>query len=372
MQDEEISNIADSRALATVIKAEIDTQISTAKAYPRSVKQFIDEASELATMDIDIAAECFYVLPARGENKKPIEGPSSRLAEIVQSCWGNCRSGARIIGEEQDFIIAQGVFHDLERNSYTSYEVRRRITNKEGRRYSGDMIATTGNAACSIALRNAVFKGVPKAFWRLIYQRARSAAVGDLKTITERREKVMQYWENLGITREQIFRTLDVAGLEDVGQDELLKLRGIANAINEGDTTPEQAFADTDSETNPAQSKETEALNKELKEKATKKAGKKPTGKKGKAKTEPDQGVDNPPPTLQPDTTTMTKVDVFAKVKLIENKLAKAKTPKDYQEITDLLDEVLDLGREVLTEPADKEKLALAVDGVKAALPENE
>ncbi|MFN8826683.1 MAG: hypothetical protein ACK501_17070, partial [Planctomycetota bacterium] len=54
----------------------------------------------------------------------------------------------------------------------------RRITGKNGRRYSSDMIGVTGNAACSIALRNAVFRGIPRAFWIDIYDaraRRRSA-----------------------------------------------------------------------------------------------------------------------------------------------------------------------------------------------------
>ena len=150
-----VSDVADNRTLATLTKAEIDTQIATAKQYPRSITNFIEECKTLVMISAPIARECMYVLNRKGRDNKmvTIEGPSSRLAEIVQSCWGNCRSGARIIAEERDFIVAQGVFHDLERNSLVTYEVKRRITKSDGGRFSTDMIGVTGNAACSIAPR---------------------------------------------------------------------------------------------------------------------------------------------------------------------------------------------------------------------------
>ena len=182
------SEITDNRTLAVITKAEIDQQITTAKAYPRSVTKFIAECKDLVMLSEDIAKECMYVLTRKDrDGRKTIEGPSSRLGEIVMSCWGNCRGGARIVAEERDFVVAQGVFHDLERNVNVTYEVKRRITTKEGNRYGTDMIGVTGNAACSIALRNAIFKGIPKAFWNGIYETAKSTALGNEQTIKGRR-----------------------------------------------------------------------------------------------------------------------------------------------------------------------------------------
>src|SRR5678816_4803120 len=97
----------------------------------------------------------FYSLPRGGRN---IVGPSVRFAEVVASSWGNIRSGARIIDIDDKFITAQGQCFDLEKNICVQVEVKRRITKKDGKRYDDDMIGVTGNAACSISLRNAVFK----------------------------------------------------------------------------------------------------------------------------------------------------------------------------------------------------------------------
>lgn len=230
----------DVTVLQAISKAELDQQITTARAYPRSLRRFVEECMDMATLNERIAGECIYALPRDG---KTIEGPSARLAEIVASAWGNCRAGARVVDEGPEFITAQGIFHDLERNVAITYEVRRRITDKHGKRYKADMVGVTGNAACSIALRNAVFKGVPKAFWSDIYDAARKAAVGDVKTIANRRADALARLQKMGATQDQVLAVLNVKGVEDIGTEELATLFGIATAIKDGDTTVEEAFA---------------------------------------------------------------------------------------------------------------------------------
>ena len=105
-----------------------------------------------------------------------------------------------------EFLTAQGVFHDLERNVQVTMEVRRRITGKNGRRYSSDMIGVTGNAACSIALRNAVFRGIPRAFWIDIYDAARKAAVGDAQTLANKRAHMFAHFLKLGAPARRSWR----------------------------------------------------------------------------------------------------------------------------------------------------------------------
>lgn len=265
-KDQEIivEKITDSGTLAILSKAEIDVQIATAKQYPRSINQFRAEALDMVTLTEDIAQECIYALPRAG---KIIEGPSARFAEIIASAWGNCRVGARIIDEGKEFVTAQGAFHDLEQNVAITYESKRRITGKDGKRFQTDMVAVTANAACSVALRNAVLKGIPKAFWKDIYNSARKVVMGDSKTLVNRRMEAMSYLQKLGATPEMICKTLAVAGVEDIGLDELLILRGLATAIKDGDTTVEQAFAVTDSEKATVKTTaKTEVLKKKLDE----------------------------------------------------------------------------------------------------------
>ena len=147
-----------------ISRAEIDGQIATAKAYPRSVAAFVREARELVCMDEETAESCIYSLP-RGKNqdgsKKFITGASARFAEIICHSWGNNRAGGRVVDIGKDTLTAQGVFHDLEKNTQITKEVSRSIVDSYGKRYKADMVNVTGNAGISIALRNAILAGIP-------------------------------------------------------------------------------------------------------------------------------------------------------------------------------------------------------------------
>lgn len=227
-------------------RAEIDSQVATAKKYPRSAHEFLQRCEQLATLSEDVAAGCMFALP-RGKDDsgraKMIEGPSARLAEIVANSWGNCRAAGRVVGEEAEHVVAQGVFHDLERNVAIQVDVRRRITDKNGRRYTSDMIVVTGNAAVSIALRNAIFRGVPKALWWGIYLKARQAAVGDAKTLSARRATAFEMLAKMGATKEQVLALLGKKGPDDVDLDDLAVLKGIVTSIRDGDSTVDEVFA---------------------------------------------------------------------------------------------------------------------------------
>lgn len=236
--------VAESGLVALLNQSEINQQISTARRFPRSLKRFADEAMQMVTLNEQIAQECIYALPRKEKGQlKTIEGPSARFAEIIVSAWGNSRAGARVISDHGEFVTAQGVFHDLERNVAITYEVQRRITTSGGQRFSTDMIGVTANAACSIALRNAILKGVPKAFWSMMYDAARKTVMGDVKTLVNRRSTAVAEFLRYGITEAQLCDKLGVAGMADVGLDHLLTLRGLLTALKEGDTSPEDMFS---------------------------------------------------------------------------------------------------------------------------------
>lgn len=240
VDDREPVQVESSETLMALNSSEIDTQIATAKRYPRSIRTFLQEAREMVTLTEEVAGECIYALPRDG---KSLEGPSARFAEIVASAWGNCRAGARVVGEGEKFVTAQGVFLDLQRNTAITYEVKRRITNKHGVRFKDDMIGVTANAACSIALRNAVLKGIPKAYWRDLYNEARRTAIGDAQTLETRRTRMIEAFGKMGVTPEMIFAKLGVEGEPDVTLDHLALLRGMFTAIREGDSTVDHAFS---------------------------------------------------------------------------------------------------------------------------------
>lgn len=239
--------VTETQSLAVALsRAEVDQQITTARAYPRAsrkggIRSIVNSINDLACLSEAAAAECVYALPRGG---KPIRGPSVRLAEIVASQYGNARIGARVVHVDkfEKYVEAEGIFHDLETNVATTSRVRRRIVDKNGKLYNDDMILVTGNAAASIAKRNAIFGGVPKAIWDQAYKAADAVIAGDIKTLAVRRDEALKMFAVWGIKPEQIFASLEVEGLDDVGLDELATLRAIAKAIKDGEQKVEDYF----------------------------------------------------------------------------------------------------------------------------------
>ena len=230
----------DSGLAASLAGAEIEQQIATAHRYPRSVQRAMGNILSMATLDDDTAEECIYSLPRDG---KVIEGPSARFAELVMQNWGNCRVAARVVREEKDYIVAQAIYHDLETNAAISTEVQRRISGRNGRRYSNDMIVTTGNAACSIARRNIILAGVPRAVWRKSYDKAREVVMGGFETLANRRTKALEAFQRYGVSADQVFEALKVAGVEEITLDHLVTLRGMLSALKNNEATPEEMFS---------------------------------------------------------------------------------------------------------------------------------
>jgi hypothetical protein len=258
-----ISEMGGSLALQAVDKAAIDVQIATAKAYPRSVDKALKEALTLATLDEETAASMFYALPRSG---KTIEGPSARLAEVMAYSWGNLRVDADIIAEDRTHVTAMGTCFDLEKNVAVRVRVKRRITDKRGKRYNEDMIGVTSNAAVSIALRNCVFKVIPAALVRRIYADARTASLGQGGTITQKRQKALDWFGKLGVKEEEVFQVLGVRGMDDIGEDQLITLRGLVTAIQDGETSVEQTFRAI------RESEDTDELNEAIRKKETQEA----------------------------------------------------------------------------------------------------
>jgi hypothetical protein len=239
MMAQEMIEPIDRGVLLALHESEVNQQIATAKRFPRAAQRVPDDILAMVTESEEAAQECIYALKRDGQE---IIGPTARFAEIVASCWGNSRYAARIIDEGEKFVTAQGVFHDLERNIYLSIEVKRRITTREGRRYGDDMIQTTSGAAVSIALRNAILKGVPKTAWGPGYAKALAMIAGTFESIEKRRTAALEAFKRLGADQSMVLTLLEKGAVKDIEPHDLLVLRGTLNAIKDGDTTMNAVF----------------------------------------------------------------------------------------------------------------------------------
>ena len=272
MDNAEIIEVKQADVLQALNRAEIDIQIATAKQYPRDINAVLNKIATYATMDRETAEDCFYVLRREDKqgNVNVIEGLSVRMAEIIAGAWGNLRVQARIIGNDGRQITAQAICHDLETNFAVSKEVKRSIVTKKGYTFSEDMQVVTGNAACSIALRNAVLTVIPKAVTKRIINDVKQVALGQSIDLEQSRQNVIQYFAKLGVKQDQLFLYLGVKSAQEIDKQKIFELRATANAIKEGTTTVEECFvkpaleakkqADAVKKTNSAQDRAAAAI----------------------------------------------------------------------------------------------------------------
>lgn len=226
-----------------VERANVDSQVATAKQYPRDIKRAINNSIVMATMDMETAQSMSYALPRGG---KPITGPSVHLAKLIVSNWGNIRAEAKVVQITDKQIISRGTCWDLENNVATAFEVRRSIINKYGKRFTDDMITVTGNAANSIAYRNAVFSVIPKAVTDQVYKAAQHMITGDLSTeekLIARRKKCIDFFKDeYGISEKEVIMLCGKQTINQIKADEISMLLGIAQSLKDGDTTVEDVM----------------------------------------------------------------------------------------------------------------------------------
>jgi hypothetical protein len=233
---------ADSSLAVALARAEVDQQIATARAFPRSIGNSLSMMTEMATMNIEIAEECIYSLPRGG---KQIRGPSIRFAEIVRNAWGNSRDDARV--EHVDRIArtveCKAIYHDLQANIATSATVNRTIELKKGKHtVDQDMIQLAGAAGMSIARRNAILGGVPRIVWQQALDRVEQVIRGDQKTLGERRDRAIAYFAKVSVSIERLLKQLGKPTVEDVDLDDLVTMNGWRVAITEGQATIDELF----------------------------------------------------------------------------------------------------------------------------------
>ncbi|MCP3894025.1 MAG: hypothetical protein GY706_05270 [Bacteroides sp.] len=218
-------------------KAAIDTQVATAKAYPRDITRARNNSIALATMNEEVAQSCSYAVPRAG---KPITGPSVHLARILAQQYGNIRAESRVVEITESHVVSRGMAIDLESNYAVCFEVRRSIKGKYGR-FSEDMITVTGNAANAIAFRNAVLAVIPKGLVDETYKAAQQFITGDLSDETiliARRKKAVDFFlSEYSITEAEVIKLCGKETINQIRANEIALLIGFQQSLKDGDTT---------------------------------------------------------------------------------------------------------------------------------------
>lgn len=223
--------------------ASVNSQVVTARKFPRNLSRAKSNINALVVMDKDTATSCGYAVPRDG---KSVTGPSVHLANIVAQAYGNIRVETKVVEVGEKTVVCQATAWDLETNFAIRTEVIRKITGKTGKRYSEDMIILTANAGCSIAKRNAIFAVVPKPLWQGGYDAAQRLIVGDIsdedKLNKKRKEVLDRMTEAYGITEQDILNALGLRQATQIKGEEIKILIGYGQSIKDGDSTVDQIF----------------------------------------------------------------------------------------------------------------------------------
>jgi len=224
-------------------KAAIDSQIATAKRFPRDLQRVKNNSIAIACMDIETAQSCRYAKPVDGKN---VTGSSVHLARIIAQQYGNIRVQQRIKQITDKTIVASAVAFDLETNYAVEVEARRSILKKSGMRYSESMIETASMGILAIAERNAILKVVPKALTDSVYKAAFNLANGDLSNeqkLIIARDKALKYFkDNYSIDEQSVLNLLKLRSVNQIGAEQIADLRGYMQSIKDGELTIDELF----------------------------------------------------------------------------------------------------------------------------------
>jgi hypothetical protein len=244
--------VVEANPLEIIERANIDVQISTAHRFPRSMEIFKKRAMEMVSIDQETAESCIYRRPVGKDRYGKItyaEGESIRLAEIVAACYGNIRVQGMITEQEPKHVKAVGVAHDLETNYAVKAEVIEATVKKGGVPYDERMRIVVAKAAQSKAIRDAIFRVVPKSLCKSITKTAVNVIMGSQEPLENRRAKVKRWIDKLGIDPKRIYTALGVQGISDFGEEHLEALTGVRTALKDGDITLDEAFPPVDIDT---------------------------------------------------------------------------------------------------------------------------
>lgn len=247
-QSQEIEHVetavVEAGALEAMERATVDIQIATAKKWPRNPTLFKKRAMDMVTFDEETAKSCIYSRPVgkKGNKVEYAQGESIRMAEIVAACWGNLRVQAIITEMTRRSVKATGIAHDLENNYAVKADVVESTVTRDGRPYSERMRLVVAKAAQSKAIRDAIFRIVPKSMCKFLSTAAKEIALGESMTLEQRKSNLMEWMKGANVEPGRVFMALGVEGIEEIGNDHLITLAGVRTALKDRDITLDEAF----------------------------------------------------------------------------------------------------------------------------------
>lgn len=233
-------------------RAQVDIQVATAHAYPRQREVVLKAIVNEALQEPD---KMLYVLKfknAQTGREEIVEGPSIRLAEVIAQNWGNLRIAAHVTEVRPEYVRAEALAWDLQTNACVKEEVTQPTIDRSGKPLRERQRIIYQQVALSKAIRNAVLRIVPRSVVNVVIAAVKRTAQVDAKTIA----KLKAWLDSIGVSEAAACRVIGAPSLNAMTPEQLNTLRGIYNAIKEGDMTPQEAFDLAEAPAQPEQEQE--------------------------------------------------------------------------------------------------------------------
>jgi hypothetical protein len=245
-----------------LVKMENDSQQMMALQNPRDEKKVFDGAIQELRLNPEHAARSYYSIPHKdrsgGQEKTVfVEGPGIKAAMSLSRRWGNCANSGRIVDDQNDFLVVQGVFLDYETNFRTLRDVtvQKKARKKDGTYYTlpVDRLQMAIQAGISKAVRNAILASLPVGVIDAYFREAKKLAIAGptaggakAKPIAERLRDARAKFKKRGVDDRvmDLYIRNRIADNDGEWKDEdvLLHLIGVWNALEDNQTTIEDVF----------------------------------------------------------------------------------------------------------------------------------
>ena len=233
---------------------EMRSQQDFAIAHPRDEVAVLKRAMAELEIAPEFAQTAFYVIPfenKRTGEKNNVEGPSIKAAMALQRHWRNSASGTRVVSEDDDRLVVEGVFIDRETNTVVQ---RQKVVpkflidwkTKLPKPLNAQRLAMAIDAGMSKSVRNAILGGLPVWLVDRYFQAAKTLAAKNVgkksKTdkdapIDERYAWLYNQLKKKGVTQKQVETYIKENMDANLSKDEILgQMIGIYNAIKDGQT----------------------------------------------------------------------------------------------------------------------------------------
>ena len=225
-----------------IVQTKVPYQTAIAVQKPRNLDTIVKRIER----ECEYAGQSFYYSwEIQGKTGKArVEGGSIGLAAALVREWGNCATPV-VLEENEDSWILTVTFIDME----TGSNIQRIYKYKKDRVIPGRYEASRSEdmafqAAQSRAIRNVILMAMPRWLVDKAIDLAKQCEIKkiDYEGIATAADKAVKFLAGYGITEQQIIEKLGKSKSEWVSED-IANLRGVAQALKDGQIRPEEIFS---------------------------------------------------------------------------------------------------------------------------------